>query len=272
MTSQGSPPPSGYGQKSPSWLIPGIVGLAVLVIAGIVAAVLFLPANKSSDTTTGQQQTSLPSIPPDPTDEPAPPATTAPAAPAGTCVYSPNGQEASRPVPQPPAKPTFAGEIVRARVETNLGQMVFEMEAKNAPCTVNALRTMAEAKYFDNTACHRLVTTGIFVLQCGDPTGQGSGSPGFYYAEENLPVNKQIAYPKGSIAMAKTSAPNTTGSQFFINFEESPLPPEYTYVGSVIRGLDLVERVAKGGDDGSFGEVGGGKPKITLTIKSVVFY
>jgi peptidyl-prolyl cis-trans isomerase B (cyclophilin B) len=112
----------------------------------------------------------------------------------------------------------------------------------------------------------------MFVLQCGDPTGSGGGSPGFFYAEENLPTGKQVPYPKGSIAMAKTSAPNSTGSQFFINYQDSPLDPAYTYVGSVIRGLDLVEQVAKGGDDASFGANGGGKPKVTMTIKSITFY
>jgi peptidyl-prolyl cis-trans isomerase B (cyclophilin B) len=252
MTSQGSPPPTGTrpGQKSPTWLVPGVVGLSVLVIAGIVAAVLFLPAgNKKGG------------------------GGTAPVADAAArCVYTPNGEAPARQVPVPPGNPTFPGELIRARVETNLGQMVWELEASKAPCTVGALRSMAEAKYFDDSTCHRLVSTGIFVLQCGDPTGTGSGSPGYFYAEENLPTAKQVPYPKGSIAMAKTAQPNTTGSQFFINYQDSPLPPEYTYVGSVIRGLDLVEQVAKGGDDGSFGQAGGGKPKVTMTIKSITFY
>src|SRR5688500_1063823 len=148
MTSQGSPPPptgSRPGQKSPTWLVPGVVGLSVLVIAGIVAAVLFLPAGKKG----GDTQLADAS---------------------GRCSYVPNGEPAARPVPTPPANPTFPGEIVRARVETNLGQMVWELDAGNAPCTVSALRTMAEAKYYDETSCHRLVSTGIFVLQCGDPT------------------------------------------------------------------------------------------------------
>lgn len=254
MTSQGSPSPAGpaYGRKSPSWLVPGIVGLAVVLIAGIVAAVLFLPG--------GKKETNLVAGP----SGANPPE-------AGRCQYPPNGEQAARPVPTPPANPTFAGEIVRARVQTNLGEMIWELDAGKAPCTVGALRSLAEAKYYDETSCHRLVTVQIFVLQCGDPTGSGGGSPGYYYAEENLPTAKEVPYPKGSIAMAKTAAPNTTGSQFFINFQDSPLDPNYTFVGSVIRGLDLVEQVARGGDDGSLGQ-GQGKPKVPMTIKSITFY
>jgi peptidyl-prolyl cis-trans isomerase B (cyclophilin B) len=114
------------------------------------------------------------------------------------------------------------------------------------------------------------------VLQCGDPTAtgkgyresDGSGGPSFRYAEENLPTNAKPAYPKGTIAMAKTSEPSTTGSQFFINYADSELPPDYTVLGTITKGLDIVEGVAKAGSDNANGK-GDGHPKKEITLKTL---
>ncbi|MFI7544266.1 peptidylprolyl isomerase [Actinoplanes sp. NPDC049599] len=161
-------------------------------------------------------------------------------------------------------------------MDTNLGAVTAKVDLSKAPCTGEAFTYLASKKFWDNTKCHRLTTAGIKVLQCGDPTAtgkgwresDGSGGPSFRYAEENLPVNAKPAYPKGTIAMAKTSAPSSTGSQFFIVYEDTDLPPDYTVLGTITTGMDIVETVAKAGTDDANGK-GDGHPKKEITIKTL---
>jgi peptidyl-prolyl cis-trans isomerase B (cyclophilin B) len=138
---------------------------------------------------------------------------------------------------------------------TNCGDVVIAADPAAAPQTVNAMAFLAQEGYFDSTLCHRLVTSGIFVLQCGDPTASGSGSPGFQLPDENLPAEGANNYPAGSVAMAN-AGPGTSGSQFFIVYQDTTLPPSYTLWGTVTQGLDVVERIAAagtvdGGPDGA---------------------
>jgi peptidyl-prolyl cis-trans isomerase B (cyclophilin B) len=138
--------------------------------------------------------------------------------------------------------------------QTNCGDIVVAADAAAAPQTVNSMAFLASQGYFDSTLCHRLTTEGIFVLQCGDPTGSGSGSPGYSLPEENLPAEGANNYPAGTVAMAN-AGPGTTGSQFFIVYEDTSLPPNYTIWGTVTEGLDIVKQVAEAGttDGGSDG-------------------
>ena len=116
-------------------------------------------------------------------------------------------------------------------------------------------------KYFDDTPCHRLTTAGISVLQCGDPTGTGRGGPGYTFADENL---EGASYPRGTVAMAN-GGPDTNGSQFFLVYADTQLPPSYTPFGTITKGLDVLEQVAEAGSDDSSG-TGDGKPKLTVQI------
>ncbi|WP_213452108.1 peptidylprolyl isomerase [Rhizomonospora bruguierae] len=150
------------------------------------------------------------------------------------------------------------------RLTTNLGTITVTMDRRATPCTVASFQHLADRKFFDRTDCHRLVTTSIFILQCGDPGGTGAGGPDYRFADENL---NGARYTRGVVAMAN-AGPGTNGSQFFIVFRDSPLDPDYTPFGRVTSGLDVVDRVAEGGDDGSI-EAGGGKPKVTLTIQTL---
>lgn len=139
--------------------------------------------------------------------------------------------------------------------QTNCGDIVVQADAAAAPQTVNSMAFLAKDGYFNNTLCHRLTTEGIFVLQCGDPTASGSGGPGYALAEENLPAASERNYPAGTVAMANAGA-GTTGSQFFIVYQDSTLPPNYTVWGTVTTGLDIVTQVAAagtadGGTDGA---------------------
>lgn len=148
-------------------------------------------------------------------------------------------------------------------LNTNCGEIAFDLEAK-APKTSAIMSFLAKNKYFDATKCHRLTTDGIYVLQCGDPTGTGSGGPGFKFADENLPTasNGTYVYPRGTVAMAN-SGPNTNGSQFFLVYKDSPLPPNYSVWGKITKGLDVIDAVAGAGVAGGTAD---GEPAQAVTI------
>ncbi|RKN13803.1 peptidylprolyl isomerase [Micromonospora musae] len=163
-------------------------------------------------------------------------------------------------------------------LDTNLGPITAKVDRSLVPCTAGSFTHLAEKNFFDNTKCHRLVTEGIQVLQCGDPSAtgtgwretDGTGGPSYRMAEENLPTDKRPPYPEGVIAMAKSQQPGSTGSQFFIVFGDSPLDPDYTVLGTITSGMDLVKDVAKTGDDGAFAQqAGGGHPKKEVVIKKL---
>ena len=134
---------------------------------------------------------------------------------------------------------------------TNCGDVVISANRTAAPQTVDAMAFLAGQGYFDQTLCHRVTTEGLFVLQCGDPTASGSGDPGFQLPDENLPAQESNNYPAGTIAMAN-SGPGTSGSQFFIVYQDTTLPANYSIWGTVTSGLDAVSAVAAAGTtDGS---------------------
>ncbi|GAA4472543.1 hypothetical protein GCM10023094_04750 [Rhodococcus olei] len=162
---------------------------------------------------------------------------------------------------------------------TSQGPIGLQLDRGQAPCTVNSFVSLAQQGYFDDTPCHRLVTSpGLQVLQCGDPTGKGSGGPGYRFANEypttlfaaNDPAGQQgMRYPRGTVAMANSGPGGTNGSQFFLVYEDSVLPPQYTVFGTISdEGLATIEKVAAAGDDGSM-SAGGGKPNTPVQIQTV---
>jgi peptidyl-prolyl cis-trans isomerase B (cyclophilin B) len=126
---------------------------------------------------------------------------------------------------------------------TNCGEIVISLNPK-APQTVTNISALANAGYYNKSLCHRLTTEGLFVLQCGDPTASGSGSPTGWkgYANENLPKAGAKNYPAGTVAMAN-SGPGTNGSQFFLVYADTQLGPDYTIWGKITKGLDLVKKI-----------------------------
>ncbi|WP_349877825.1 peptidylprolyl isomerase [Micromonospora sp. HUAS YX12] len=177
----------------------------------------------------------------------------------------------------PPAQQSGKGTQTMT-IDTNLGPITAKIDRAKVPCTAGSFTHLASKGFFDNTKCHRLVTEGIKVLQCGDPsaTGKGwrdtdgTGGPSYNMAEENLPTDKRPPYPEGVIAMAKSTQPGSTGSQFFIVYGDSPLDPAYTVLGTITGGMDVVKQVAAAGDDGAFAQqAGGGHPKKEITMTKV---
>ena len=162
----------------------------------------------------------------------------------------------------PPARPDYKATY-QASIVTNRGTVVIDLLNSKATCTVNSFVHLAIKKYFNGTKCHRLTTSGIFVLQCGDPTGTGGGGPGYKFANENLAGAR---YTAGTVAMAN-AGPGTNGSQFFLVYRNSlSLPASYTPFGTVVKGLAIVQNVAKAGTDNA-NAPGDGHPK-----KKVIIY
>ena len=138
-----------------------------------------------------------------------------------------------------------AAQPYNAVLHTTQGTIVFSARTTAAPCTTYSFRFLAEHGYFNGTHCHRLTVQFIYVLQCGDPTGTGSGAPGYSFNDENL---AGATYPAGTVAMAN-AGPNTNGSQFFFCWKDTPIPPFYTPFGTVTRGMNVLQKIAAAGDD-----------------------
>lgn len=146
---------------------------------------------------------------------------------------------------------------------TTCGDIVITLDPAAAE-TVASETFLAESGFYDATQCHRLTTEGIFVLQCGDPAGNGTGGPGYTVPDENLPADGEANYPAGTVAMAN-AGPGTSGSQFFIVYEDTTLPGDYTIWGTVTSGLDIVQEVASVGTvDGS----ADGAPRQPMVIET----
>ena len=177
----------------------------------------------------------------------------------------------------PPSRVHRTGQHMMT-VTTNRGPIVIQMNASQTPCTVASFTHLAVRHFFDNTACHRLVTAAIFILQCGDPSGTGRGGPTYVFPNEPTagpPPSPAphapglVRYPRGTVALANFGG-DTNGSQFFIAYRDSPIPPGYPTFGVVTSGMDVIEQVAAGGDDGAFApSPGGGHPKLPIVIQSV---
>jgi len=179
---------------------------------------------------------------------------------------------AARNVGVPTYSAAAAAKTYTATLQTNRGNIVFTADGKDAPYTVYSFVYLAEKDYFNATKCHRLTTAGIYVLQCGDPTGTGLGGPGYQFQDENLaslgtPVSGSVTYPAGEVAMAN-SGPGTNGSQFFLVYKDSPLAPSYTPFGKITQGLNLIQQVAAAGTNNANG-TGDGAPNDPVEIEKV---
>jgi peptidyl-prolyl cis-trans isomerase B (cyclophilin B) len=250
-------------RQARKWTISALAAVAVLAVA---VGVYFLvrPSGGAAAASATPTPTPAASVTPSASPSATTPAAVAPVAePAHTCAYTAS-PPAARKVGTPPTKPDYTATY-QATIHTNRGNIVINLLNSKATCTVNSFVHLAAKNYFSNTHCHRLTTSGIFVLQCGDPTGTGSGGPGYKFADENLTGAK---YTAGSVAMAN-SGPGTNGSQFFLVYNNSlSLPASYTPFGTIVSGLNIIQKVAKAGSDNS-NATGDGHPKEKVDIESV---
>ena len=144
-------------------------------------------------------------------------------------------------LPKPKEK-LSASKTYVATVSTNCGDFEITLDSKRAPKTGGSFKYLADKGFFDNTKFHRV--EGDFVIQGGDPNGDGTGGPGYSIVEA---PPSDLTYARGVVAMAKTQieAPGTSGSQFFVvTAEDTPLPPEYALLGKISKGQETVDKIA----------------------------
>ncbi|WP_030268507.1 peptidylprolyl isomerase [Streptomyces sp. NRRL B-24484] len=195
-------------------------------------------------------------------DSAAAPTPTAAATPVKGCTTPAPGSPNGKQFKTEPAMTVDTKASYTMALDTSCGKITIALDAAKAPHTVNSFAFLSNEKYFDHTKCHRLTTEGIYVLQCGDPTGTGSGGPGYQFADENL---TGATYPAGTVAMAN-AGPGTNGSQFFLVYKDTQLPPSYTPFGKVTGGLDVLQNIAAGGVQGGGGD---GAPVADMVLNSV---
>ncbi|MBY0285825.1 MAG: peptidylprolyl isomerase [Mycobacteriaceae bacterium] len=236
-------------------IVGSVVG--VLVIAGGVAAAVILTGDDSDSDNTAATGTST-TTSAEPTGPGTLPAFAAPAGLGDDCQYPASAEKASKDV-----KPPRTGKVptdpaqVSASMETNQGNIGLMLDNGKSPCTVNSFASLANQGFFNDTTCHRLTTSdSLSVLQCGDPTAQGTGGPGYQFPNE-YPTNQYqpddprlaepVLYPRGTLAMAN-AGPGTNGSQFFLVYKDSQLPPGYTVFGTIDEtGLATLDKIAAAG-------------------------
>jgi peptidyl-prolyl cis-trans isomerase B (cyclophilin B) len=263
-----------------------IVGSAAgvaLVIAAVVATVVLTSkgpdTNASADTPSpATSAQSNPQAPP-PGGAALPPFV-APAGLGANCQYPPAEAASKKNTPPRSGKVPTDPPQISASMTTSQGNIGLQLDNAKAPCTVNSFASLAQQGYFNDTPCHRLTTTpGLSVLQCGDPTGKGTGGPGYgfvneypsdQYQPDDPALQSPVTYPRGTLAMANTGAPGSNGSQFFLVYKDSQLPPNYTAFGKIdATGLATLDKIAAGGvvpgDRGS----DDGAPKTAVQIKSL---
>jgi peptidyl-prolyl cis-trans isomerase B (cyclophilin B) len=265
-------------------VIVGGVIASLAVIAAVVATVIVSHNDHkgktaSATTTTAAGSSPEASTPAAPTPPAAPLPPFQPSANVGAnCQYPASQDKAAKPV-----KPPRTGKIptdpaqVSVSMATSQGNIGLLLANNESPCTVNSFASLIGQGFFNDTKCHRLTTSpDLAVLQCGDPKGDGTGGPGYQFANEyptdqyppNDPKLKQpVLYPRGTLAMAN-AGPDTNGSQFFLVYKDSQLPPDYTVFGKIQDdGLATLDKIAKAGVAGG-GE--DGPPAAEVTIKTML--
>jgi peptidyl-prolyl cis-trans isomerase B (cyclophilin B) len=189
----------------------------------------------------------------------------------GTCDWTPTPADpTANPNLQadtgtPPAEVTPTG-TTEVDITTNVGPIGLTLDNANAPCAVASMVYLAGQGYFDDTVCHRETDSeGLKVLQCGDPSGTGAGGPAYEFPTQ---VAGDETYPRGTVAMAN-SGQGFDGSQFFLVYGDSQLPPDYTVLGTIDEaGLATLDAIAANGNDGSNGP-GDGAPTQEVRIQSL---
>ncbi|MGR6963742.1 peptidylprolyl isomerase [Geodermatophilus sp. URMC 61] len=238
-----------------------LIGVTTAAVVLVVGVVLLLTGIGGDDTDTAAA-------------EPTP---TSPAAPTpgvvdgsdGTCDWTPADTTANPNLQAdtgtPPVEVTATG-TTEVDVTTNFGPIGLTLDNANAPCAVASMVYLAGQGYFDDTICHRETDSeGLKVLQCGDPSGSGAGGPAYEFPTQ---VTGAETYPRGTVAMAN-SGQGFDGSQFFLVWGDSQLPPNYTVLGTIDEpGLATLDTIAANGNDGSNGP-GDGAPTQEVRIQTL---
>ncbi|MGX7829225.1 peptidylprolyl isomerase [Actinokineospora sp. 24-640] len=252
--------------------------IGVVVVVGLIYWLTTIGGDDTPTDPAAQSETTAPEATPDvpasiPT-EMAPVPKRPKALPAKVdCAYpKEEGAEAAKPAQAPPTSGVSSQGTVATTLKLSTGEVKVTLDRALAPCTVNSFVSLAKQGYYDDVPCHRLTTEGLQVLQCGDPSGSGSGGPGYTFDDEVFP---ELKYGRGILAMANAgknpeTQKGTNGSQFFIVYGTADmLPPNYTVFGSIdAESMAVIDEIAKAGTI-SQGSPGDGKPKTEVKITGV---
>lgn len=255
--------------------IAAAVGAVLLVIAAVTTTVLIKNRGGHGETTAATDASAAP-----PSGAGQLPAFTASPQLGANCQYPVSPYPASKPVAPPRSGkvPTEPAEV-SVSMMTDQGPIGLMLANAKSPCTVNSFISLASKDFFNDTVCHRLTTAAtLHVLQCGDPSGDGTGGPGYHFANEyptdqyppgDPALQDPVTYPRGTLAMAN-SGPDTNGSQFFLVYQDSQLPPQYTVFGRIQDdGLATLDKIAAAGVAGGGRAAEDGPPATKVTIKSI---
>ena len=249
----------------------GVVAASLVVILALVGGIYFLSTREGDDENVQAEDSSAAETSQEtPQAQPIADKRAKALPDTVTCKYEDHGQD-SNGAQKPNGKESSTKGTVTVSFETSQGPIEMEMDRAKAPCATNAISELAKSGYYDDTACHRMTSGALNVLQCGDPTGSGSGGPGFSFADEyptdevdEKDAQNPVIYPRGSVAMAN-SGPDTNGSQFFLNYDDSELAPSYTYFATISdEGMKTMDKIAKAGVEGGQPD---GKPAEEVKIK-----
>ncbi len=286
-----APPQQPQPQTSNRRLILGIVAGSIVALAAVVALVISLVSQSKGPATSGAASPT-PSHARVPTRPGATPGSTGAAAPGSVpalpafvppadlganCQYPPAPDQSVKPV-----KPPRSGKVstdpaqISATISTNFGDIGIQLANNESPCTVNSFVSLAQQQFFNGTECGRLTNQPDGgMLLCGGPDNEGSGGPGYEFADE-YPTNQYkpgdpelretVMYPRGTVVMAN-SGPNTNESQFNLVWRDAEMEPQYTVFGTIDEtGLATLDKIAQAGVAGNRQQ---GLPANTVTINSV---
>jgi peptidyl-prolyl cis-trans isomerase B (cyclophilin B) len=219
---------------------------SLVVVLGAVGAWAFATRDTTPEPIASPTTSPSPSV--SPSGSASPSASPSPSVSNVTCTEAPEPTTKTQTWTAPPGIPLKPASTYFIELQTNCGTIDIEVD-QAAPETADSMIFLANQGFYTDSDCFRLTTAGLFVLQCGSPSNNGQGGPGFTVPDENLPADTQNNYPAGTVAMAN-AGPGTAGSQFFIVYEDTTLPPNYTIWGKVVSGLDVVRYVAEQGVQG----------------------
>jgi peptidyl-prolyl cis-trans isomerase B (cyclophilin B) len=239
-------------------VIGGVVAVVAVALAAAFAGGAFDSDGKKTDAA-GATPSATPSA-----------TAPTPAAAKDPCAKPAPGKPGTQQWKKEPALSIDKSASYTFTLDTTCGAIPITLDAAKAPDTANSFDFLAGKGFFDHTKCHRLTTSGIYVLQCGDPTGTGSGGPGYTIPDENLTAfgkagaNGSVTYKAGTVAMANTGQPHSGGSQFFLVYKDSPLAPSYTPFGTIsAAGMKVLGEIAAAGENSGQGD---GAPNATVVI------
>ncbi len=194
--------------------------------------------------------------------------------PSASTSASPTPEAAQTNGPLVPAATLAENREWNGTMQVNKASLGIKLFGDKAPQATANFISLSKKGFYKGLSCHRLTTSGLYVLQCGDPSGDGTGGPGYSFGPiENAPpatAAGTAVYKRGVLAMANSGGAYTNGSQFFIVYADSPLLPDYTVFGEITSGISGLESITKAGVAAGSAKKTDGKPAVETKLGNIV--